>query len=145
MANILGLRNVMQHFRLRYDGAKETTSPYTRILVTTSLCQNRKASITAVYEELYHCSLSSLQVQAKKAEYNQRRYQHVALARRVQDIIMCHSSRHNMDRVFNNLQRNRPVERHHIQAADDTRSSLKGKTTCRGLQSHVSVKGDPVP
>jgi hypothetical protein len=76
-----------------------------------------------------------IKVSDKEAGYTQRGISHAQLARRVQNIIMHPGTRRYMDLVSKNFIRNCPINRKHIQAAEDIYGpdvgSLQGKTPRR--------------
>jgi hypothetical protein len=87
-------------------------------------------------------------VTERQAGYTQRGLQQAKLARRIQDIIMRPPARRFMEIVSKNQFRNCPVDRRHIQAAEDifgtNVGALRGKTPRRTV-GHVTGQHDPVP
>jgi hypothetical protein len=144
-ANVLSLYNVQQHFKVSLSSQG----------FLVRLGKRRVLRFTPNDTGLYHYHCASARgfsflttVTDKKAEYTRRGVQQAALARRVQNIIMRPPVRRYMDIVSKNFIRNCPIERRHIQAAEDIYGpnvgALQGKTPRRET-GHVIAQVDPVP
>ena len=149
-ANVLSLRNVTKHFRVTLDSQRNNCL-YVHVGHGIKIPFQQSTSGLYYYEMTQDTKngFSFLTtVTEKKAAYTQRGIQQAQLARRVQDIIMHPSSRRYMDIVSKNFIRNCPIERRHIQAADDIYGpnvgALRGKTP-RQVTEHVTANVDPVP
>ena len=151
VANILGLHNVGRCFRVTYDSSIDDAFHLHRKDGTTVLFTPSEKGLyrlnTDNEESVFTASLL-VTTKDKKSSYDTRGYRQAEMARKVQNIIMRPSSREYMDIVTKGFLRNCPVEKRHIQAAEDifgaNIGALKGKTP-RRTTSHVVVDKDPVP
>jgi len=154
-ANVLSLRNVSRHFRVTMDtkhnncltiGCRHDPSPRLRFAASASGLYYHDTNSSDTNNNIFGSFLTT--VSEKKAAYTQRGIQQAQLARRVHDIIMRPATRRYMDLVSRNYIRNCPVDRRHIQAAEDIYGpnvgALCGKTPRRPV-GHVTAIVDPVP
>ena len=150
VANILGLHNVAQHFRVTYDNAKQDAFFLHKIDGTMLV-------FTPSEKGLYRLDTSTTTgidisllatIKDKRSQYDQRGYKQAEMARKVQNIIMRPGLREYLEIVSKGILRNCPIEKRHIQAAEDifgpNLGALKGKTPRRAVP-HVLVDKDAVP
>lgn len=150
VANILSMSNVKSHFRVTYDN-------HDCDVFRVHLAKGRAICFRSNGRGLYYYDTNEGNnrmfsllntVQDRKQRYSQRGVQQAELARRVQNIIMRPPARKFMELVSNNLIKNCPVERRHIQAAEEifgpNLGALKGKTR-RHTVDHVPGVVDTVP
>jgi len=153
-ANVLSLRNVSMHFRVTmntdsdnciYVRAKHS-SKHLRFVASPNGLYYHDVHSNHHHPAVFGSFLNT--VSEKKAAYTQRGIQQAQMARRVQDIIMRPSTRRYMDLVSKNFIRNCPIDRRHIQAAEDIYGpnigALQGKTPRQNV-GHVVAIADPVP
>ena len=152
-ANVLSLRNISKHFRVTMDTKQNNcltiqatkSSQKLRFAVSPNGLYYHEIHPDA-HHRVFECFLTT--VSEKKAAYTQRGIQQAQMARRVQEIIMHPATRRYMDLVSKNFIRNCPIDRRHIQAAEDIYGpnvgGLHGKTPRRNV-GHVTAIVDPVP
>jgi Reverse transcriptase (RNA-dependent DNA polymerase) len=147
-ANVLSLFNIQQCFKVTLTQHGMTVHVSPRNILQFS--PNETGLYHLDTQRSGHRSSFSFltTVNDKKAEYTRRGVQQAALARRVQNIIMRPPVRRYMDIISKNFIRNCPIERRHIQAAEDIYGpnvgALQGKTPRRET-GHVIAQVDPVP
>ncbi|MFN7263281.1 MAG: reverse transcriptase domain-containing protein, partial [Cyanobacteriota bacterium] len=150
LANILSFKNVQQHFNVTYDNTNGDSFVVHlnngKTLIFNSSPTGLYHLDTTQYPQGMFCLITT--TNDKLADYTPRGVAQAKLARRVHNIIMRPSTRQFIEVVTHNHIRNCPVERKHIQAAEDIYGpnigSLKGKTT-RKTPAHVPCTTDPVP
>ena len=149
VANILSFHNVQKHYRITYDNGEKD-------MFIVHLTDSDVMQFLPSGNGLYHLDTSPSHrgysfvttVKNQAAQYTPRGFEQAKIARRVENIIMRPGAQRFTKLVINNQIRNCPVERRHIQAAEDifgpNIGSLKGKTPQRTIQ-HVTASTDPVP
>jgi hypothetical protein len=150
IANIVGLRNVAQHYRVTYDSEAEDAFVVHHGMGHYSKFQAASNGLYYLEPTRYNNGVwsSVTTVGDRQQLYTRRENQQAQLARRSQSIMM-HPSTSDYHRIIErNLIRNCPIERRHIQAAIDIYGpdvgGLKGKTPRRPVP-HVAIEHNAVP